>query len=123
MGKCIDCQAHYCDCPSDGVCPSCLQIRENKLLNAEIDGSVSGCGYNVAQLKNWKERMECLFSSGLYIEKLGMKTPEMNILMSIIWSAWNFRANPCTMANDLVRIKNFIKVLDLQQLCLTTENS
>lgn len=116
MGNCIKCKRKYCDCPSDGICDSCLQKEYSKALQSNKNGVVSNCKYNKQIIEHYVNILQCVINTNK-LTPLGLSVGNANTYLSYARSALNVPYNYCQYANTLDIITPFIQKAIVLNLC------
>jgi hypothetical protein len=105
MANCISCGVHYCDCPTPGYCPTCL----NKMF-AESHGDVNpNCPYTIEIIKNFNDVFSRILAKGAG-PRVGLNAKDNSFYQSYLNSAMMSPNNPCQYKNVLDNLKPIIEL-------------
>lgn len=114
MGNCIKCKKRYCDCPTDGICDSCLRSTySNGLRDASAN---TNCSYTKQILEHYAHCLQTLINKGR-LGQLGLSVVSASTYLSYVNSALNSPHNYCLYKNVLDAMTPFIQRAIILQLC------
>lgn len=107
MGKCIKCGVIYCDCPSDGICPSC----EVAAFSTNAPSSTQNCEYSRETLLEWDKILSCALTD----PKQDIRA--INVHLGYVRSSLNIHNDYCRFRPQLQSAELAIQNLLLQGVC------
>lgn len=105
MANCIECGIHYCDCPTPGYCPTCM----NKMFADSMAGSSAPCVYTKEILENFRSVLSRIISKEAG-PRVGLQPKDYSFYESYINSALLYPNDPCRYKNVLDSLKSIIEL-------------